>query len=73
MSFISDECLKIHIENVILDTYKDSFKSVDLKKFNNNIIDPIELLFDSKFFQKSIEETILLEIDRQRDKKIIIL
>mgnify|MGYP003306562120 CR=1 FL=1 len=37
-------------------------------KFNDNIIDPIKMVFDSKVYRKSFEEVIKDELVRQRDK-----
>jgi hypothetical protein len=64
LKFISDEDLFNQVES----TVKDFRSSVDLKKFNNNIIDPIKLLFDSKVYNKSFEEIIQMEVARQIDK-----
>jgi len=64
LSFISDENLYKHVKETI-DKY--SF-SMNLKKFNSNLIDPIKLTFDAKVYQKSIEEIIDAEIVRQLDK-----
>lgn len=64
LTFISNEDLFNQVES----TVKDFRSSVDLKKFNNNIIDPIKLLFDSKVYNKSFEEIIQMEVARQIDK-----
>jgi len=64
LSFISDENLYNHVKETI-DKY--SF-TMNLKKFNSNLIDPIKLTFDAKVYQKSIEEIIDAEIVRQLDK-----
>lgn len=65
--FIKQEDFENHIAKTIA-SYNATLKSIDLAKFNSNIIDPIKLTFDKKLFKKSIEEIIELEIHRQRDK-----
>jgi len=64
LGFISDEDLFSHIKETV-EKYRFT---IDLKKFNKNLIDPIKLTFDSKIYSKSLEETIELEIIRQIDK-----
>lgn len=67
LNFISDQDLKNHIKNTLM-TYSDTIKSIDLKKFNSNLIDPIKLTFDSSVYNKNLEIIIKEEIARQRDK-----
>lgn len=67
LSFIKQEDFEKHVAETIA-TYNKALESINLKKFNKNIIDPIKLTFDNKLFKKSIEEIINLEIHRQRDK-----
>jgi hypothetical protein len=67
LGFISREDFKEHIKNTIKQ-YGATLKSINLKKFNENIIDPIKLTFDSKVYRKSIQDVIVEEISRQRDK-----
>ena len=67
LSFISQEDFERHVAMTI-SSYNESLKSIDLDKFNHNIIDPIKLTFDKALFRKTIEEIIELEIHRQRDK-----
>jgi hypothetical protein len=67
LSFISDHDLKLHIKNTVL-KYSGALKGIDLKKFNQNLIDPIKLTFDQIVFGKTTEEVIEDEILRQRDK-----
>ena len=43
-------------------------RSINLKEFNKNLIDPIKLTFDAKIYGQSIEETIMSECIRQIDK-----
>ena len=45
LSFIKDEDLIQHI-HFTLATYSETLKSIDLEKFNANLIDPIKLTFD---------------------------
>ena len=61
LSFISDENLYNHVKETV-DKYRFT---INLKKFNKNLIDPIKLTFDSKIYQKSIEEIIESEIIRK--------
>ncbi len=67
LSFISDENFKEHIRKTILQ-YGERLQSFDLEKFNNNIIDPIKLLFDKNIYGATWDEIIKSEIFRQRDK-----
>ena len=67
LKFIEKEDFENHVANT-LKQYKETLKSIDLAKFNSNLIDPIKLLFDKNVFNKSFEEIINLEIHRQRDK-----
>ncbi|MBU0278660.1 MULTISPECIES: Eco47II family restriction endonuclease [unclassified Gemella] len=67
LNFISKEDFENHVTNT-LKQYNETLKSINLKKFNSNLIDPIKLLFDKNVFDKSFEEIIKLEIHRQRDK-----
>lgn len=67
LKFISDENLKNHIAETIKH-YGDKLQPYDAKKFNENIIDPIKLIFDKNVYGASWEEIIKSEIFRQRDK-----
>jgi hypothetical protein len=64
IGFISDEKLYDHVK----DTVNKYRFSIDLKKFNKNLIDPIKLTFDAKVYKKTFEEIIESEIIRQMDK-----
>lgn len=64
LSFISDKDLFLHVKETV-EKYRFS---INLKKFNKNLIDPIKLTFDSKIYAKSLEEIIESEIIRQIDK-----
>ena len=67
LSFIKQKDFEKHVAKTIA-SYNETLKSVNLEKFNSNIVDPIKLTFDKALFKKSIEEIIELEIHRQRDK-----
>lgn len=67
LTFISEENLKLHIRNTILQ-YSKSLNGINLKKFQSNIVDPIKIVFDSSVFNKRIETIIESEILRQKDK-----
>lgn len=67
LDFISEQDFKNHIINTIKE-YGDVLKSIDLQKFNSNIIDPIKLIFDKNIYKKDYETLIKDEILRQRDK-----
>ncbi len=64
LSFISDADLFKHVKDAV-EVYS---ASMDLKKFNKNLIDPIKLTFDKIVYKKTIEEIIDSEIIRQLDK-----
>ena len=67
ISFISEQDFTRHVENTIR-KYGDKLESIDLEKFNKNIIDPIKFVFDRKVYGKSWDELIRNETFRQRDK-----
>ena len=67
LDFISEEDFKKHVKNTIAH-YGEKLIPYDLKRFNENIIDPIKLIFDKNVFGYSWEEIIKNEIFRQRDK-----
>lgn len=67
LKFISKEDLIEHVK-LTINTYGNKLESIDLKRFNKNIIDPIKLIFDKSVYKNSWEETIKNEIYRQRDK-----
>lgn len=67
LNFISQENFENHVRNT-LEQYNEVLKAINLEKFNSNLIDPIKLLFDKNVFDKTFEEIIKLEIQRQRDK-----
>ncbi len=67
LDFITKENFEKHVLGTI-ENYGETLKSIDLAKFNSNIIDPIKLLFDKNIFRMGFEEIIRLELQRQRDK-----
>lgn len=64
LSFISDGDLFNHVKETV-EKYRFT---IDLAKFNKNIIDPIKLTFDAKIYSKNIQQIIESEILRQLDK-----
>ncbi len=64
LGFISDEHIFQHVKNTAM-KYR---RSINLKDFNKNIVDPIKLTFDAKIYGQSMEETIKAECIRQIDK-----
>ncbi len=67
LSFISQKNFENHVSQTI-QSYNNTLRCIDLKKFNSNIIDPIKFLFDKNVFRKTFDEIIENEISRQRDK-----
>lgn len=64
LGFISNESIFEHVKNTVL-RYR---VNINLKEFNQNIIDPIKLTFDSKIYGKPFKEVIEAECLRQIDK-----
>ena len=64
LGFISDEDIFNHVKQTVT-KYR---YNINLESFNSNIIDPIKLTFDSKIYNKTMEETIEAECIRQIDK-----
>lgn len=64
LRFISDVNLFNHVKETI-EKYRFT---INLKEFNQNLVDPIKLTFDSKVYGKNIEEIIDSESIRQMDK-----
>ncbi|MCD7800593.1 MAG: Eco47II family restriction endonuclease [Ruminococcus sp.] len=67
LKFISQCDFENHVKNTIK-SYKQTLETIDLKKFNANIIDPIKMTFDKYIFNKTFSRIIEDEISRQRDK-----
>lgn len=64
LGFISDADIYNHVRETVLQ-YR---RSIDLKEFNRNLIDPIKLTFDSKIYGQEVRQTIESECIRQIDK-----
>lgn len=67
LGFISQSDFKNHVIKTI-QTYADNLESINLERFNKNLIDPIKLTFDKIVYHSSWEDIIKNEIYRQRDK-----
>lgn len=67
LNFISEENFTRHVAATI-EKYGEKLESIDVRRFNKNIIDPIKLIFDKTVYQTSWEEMLGNEIFRQRDK-----
>lgn len=67
LNFITEKDFERQVFETI-ESYQKVLKSVDLKQFNNNTVDPIKLVFDKHIFDLQYEKVIELEIQRQRDK-----
>ncbi len=61
LTFIDNDDLYQHVKETV-EKYRFH---IDLARFNKNLIDPIKLTFDSKVYNKSIEDVIDTEIIRQ--------
>ena len=64
LGFISDTDIFMHVKDTVM---KYRFR-INLAEFNNNLIDPVKLTFDSKVYKKDIEDVLESEIIRQLDK-----
>lgn len=67
LGFISDENITKHILDSV-NKYRLSLNSINLIKFNKNLIDPIKLTFDTKVYNKNLSDVIENEVLRQIDK-----
>ncbi|MDR0887418.1 MAG: Eco47II family restriction endonuclease [Candidatus Nomurabacteria bacterium] len=67
LAFISQADFEGHVLKTIGE-YNEALQGIDLAKFNNNIIDPIKLLFDKSVYGESFDGIIDFELQRQRDK-----
>lgn len=65
--FITEQQFIDHVQATI-QKYGEKLESYNLKKFNNNIVDPIKLIFDKTVYHATWNEIIRNEISRQRDK-----
>lgn len=64
LGFISDADIYQHVSETV-ELYR---RSINLQEFNDNVIDPIKLTFDSKIYGRTLEEMISEECIRQIDK-----
>lgn len=64
LGFISNSDIYTHVKNTV-ESYR---REITLQQFNENIVDPIKLTFDSKIYGKSIRAAIEDECFRQIDK-----
>lgn len=64
LGFISDEDIFKHVKNTVTQ-YR---RSINLREFNKNIIDPIKLTFDAKIYGQTMQQTVESECIRQIDK-----
>lgn len=64
LGFISDEAIYEHVKKTV-ESYR---REITLSQFNENIVDPIKLTFDSKVYGKTIKQAIEDECFRQIDK-----
>ncbi len=64
LGFISDKAIYEHVK-LTVESYR---REITLKQFNENIVDPIKLTFDSKVYGKTIRQAIEDECFRQIDK-----
>lgn len=64
LGFISDEDIYEHVKR----TVRSYRREITLLQFNENIVDPIKLTFDSKVYGKTIRQAIEDECFRQIDK-----
>lgn len=64
LGFISDEDIYKHVK-LTVESYR---REITLQQFNENIVDPIKLTFDSKVYGKTIQQAIEDECFRQIDK-----
>lgn len=64
LGFITDEDIYQHVK-LTVESYR---RDISLAQFNENIVDPIKLTFDSKVYGKTIKQAIEDECFRQIDK-----
>ena len=67
LSFITENEFYNHVRNTI-EQYGQSFEPYNLLRFNENIVDPVKLIFDKTIYGVTWDEIINKEILRQRDK-----
>lgn len=64
LGFISDEDIYAHVKKTV-ESYR---REITLLQFNENVVDPIKLTFDSKVYGRTIQQAIDDECFRQIDK-----
>lgn len=64
LGFISDDAIYEHVK-LTVESYR---REITLKQFNENIVDPIKLTFDSKIYGKTLRQAVEDECFRQIDK-----
>lgn len=64
LGFISNQDIYSHVRQTV-ESYR---REITLDQFNENIVDPIKLTFDSKVYGKTLRQTIEDECFRQIDK-----
>lgn len=64
LGFISDEEIFRHVKATV-EQYR---RSINLRDFNSNIVDPIKLTFDAKVYRQTLQECVEAECMRQIDK-----
>lgn len=64
LGFISNDDIYNHVKHTV-ESYR---REITLRQFNENIVDPIKLTFDSKVYGKTIDQAIEYECFRQIDK-----
>jgi hypothetical protein len=67
LDFITEEDFTNHVKETIKQ-YDDKLEPFGLERFNQNVIDPIKMIFDKTIYQMSWREIVSNEIFRQRDK-----
>ncbi len=67
LSFLTEKDFTELVQATI-QKYSEKFESFDLKKFNNNLVDPVKLIFDKTVYHSTWDEVVKNEIYRQRDK-----
>ena len=72
LNFIKQKDFEKHVKNTH-NQYNKTLESINLEKFNKNIIDPIKLLFDKNVMKESFEELINMEIIGKEIKLIQML
>lgn len=67
LNFISENDFKRHVRETI-QAYGEKLEPYDIDRFNNNLIDPIKMIFDQAVYNETWKTIVSNEIFRQRDK-----